>query len=51
MNFLRDASSALLKLFNQLLNFIYSHVLTISATEARIQILVFTRIELTASAL
>ena len=50
MIFYRDASSALLQLVTQWLNFT-NHVLTLSATEARIQILFFTRIELTTSAL
>ena len=45
----RDESSALLQLVNQWLNFTYTHVLTFSVTEARIQIMVSTRIELTTS--
>ena len=39
-SFYRDASSALLHLVNQWLNFTYTHVLTLSATDARYKFLV-----------
>ena len=42
--FYRSASSALLQLVNQWLNFTYSRSLTLSATEKKKQILFFTRI-------
>ena len=48
MIFHRNASFGILQLINQRLNFTY--VLTLAATEVRIQILVFTIIELTTSA-
>ena len=47
----RDSSSALLQLVNQWLNFTYSCCHAFSATETKIQILFFTTIELTTSAL
>ena len=51
MTFYRDARSALLQLVNQWLNFTYSRCHAFSATETKIQFLVFTTIELPTSAL
>ena len=51
MNFCRDASSALLQLVNQWLNYTYSCCHAFSDTETKIQYLVFTTTELTTSAL